>query len=138
VFDGAQLQLQTPAGGPAVVVSGETVSLSGTGINGTGALLDTGGNNTWQGPVVLNSRPVLLLPNNVPASTPPNHVALGVTNAGDTMTIDGVVSQQGGTFGLDKVGPGRVTLTQADTYGGLTTVFAGALGIQNGGSLGTA
>ena len=57
VKDGAQLQLQTPAIGPLagqpVVVSGESLILSGTGINGTGALLDTGGNNTWQGTVAL-------------------------------------------------------------------------------------
>src|SRR5207253_265232 len=75
VFDGAQLQLQTPSTGPLagvpVAVTGETVTLSGTGIFATGAMLNTGGNNTWRGPVTLDSKPVLLLPFNVPATTPP-------------------------------------------------------------------
>src|SRR5205823_7912757 len=57
VLDGAQLQMQTPVAGPqagqSVVISGEQLTLSGTGIFGTGALLDTGGNNTWQGPIIL-------------------------------------------------------------------------------------
>src|SRR5262249_29262190 len=65
VFDGAQLQLQTPSGGP-LVVSGESLTLSGTGISNTGALLDAGGNNTWQGPITLDAKPFLLLPNFIP------------------------------------------------------------------------
>src|SRR3989442_14917453 len=44
VFDGAQLQMQTPSIGPLagqpVVVSGETVTLSGSGIFGTGVMLN--------------------------------------------------------------------------------------------------
>jgi autotransporter-associated beta strand protein len=140
VFDGAQLQLQTPTTGPLagqpVVVSGESLTLSGSGINGTGALLNVGGNNTWNGPISLDSNPVLLLPNLTPATTPSQTIAIGVTNASDTLTV-GTVGQLGGNFGLNKVGAGRLTLTTADSYNGLTTVTAGALRIQNNGALGT-
>src|SRR6185369_2803951 len=59
VLNGAQLQIQTPTTGPLaglpVVVPDEPIYLSGTGIFGTGALLNTRqpgsstpSNNTWQ------------------------------------------------------------------------------------------
>jgi autotransporter-associated beta strand protein len=131
VLNGAQLQIQTPTTGPLagqpVVVSGEALTLSGTGIFGSGALLDTGGNNTWQGPITLLAS----------SSSAPTTVAVGTANTGDNLTLDGVVGQSGGTFGLQKVGLGRVTLTHTNTYGGLTTVAAGALRVQNAGALGT-
>src|SRR5262249_4512335 len=122
VLDGAQLQLQ---GG--IIVVGEALTISGTGIFGTGVLLNTGGNNTWRDPVTRAS-----LPGFAPPTTPPANVAVGVTNAVDTLTIDGVISQAGGTFGLSKVAPGKLTLTKANTYGGVTTIFGGSLRIQNG------
>ncbi len=143
VKDGGQLQIQNPSIGPLagqpVVVSGEKLTLSGTGIFGTGALLDTGGNNTWAGNIFLADNPVFLLPGGtVAATTPPPEVALGVTNAADTLTISGVISQEApltrpadNPLQLWKVGLGRVTLTQTDTYAGVTTVFAGALRVQN-------
>jgi autotransporter-associated beta strand protein len=137
VFDGAQLQIQTPTTGQPVVVSGEALTLSGTGIFNTGALLDTGGNNTWRGPITLDSKPFLLLPNNVPATRPGPEIAIGVTNASDNLTIDGPVGETGGHFGITKVGPGRVILTHADTYTGTTDVAAGELRIQDGGALGS-
>src|SRR5439155_13261197 len=59
VMDGAQLQLQAGAGGPLNVAS-ENLILAGTGIAGTGALLNVAGNNTWGGPtagVTLTSVP---------------------------------------------------------------------------------
>jgi autotransporter-associated beta strand protein len=131
VLDGAQLQLQTPLAGQPVVVSGESLTLSGTGISGGGALLDAGGNNTWQGPITLAG-----VPGFSPPTNPPADVAIGVANAGDTLTVDGGIGQSGGTFGLDKVGPGRLILTRGNSYGGVTTVSAGELRIQNGGALG--
>src|SRR5260370_14278506 len=72
----------------------------------------------------------------MPAKIPPNQIALGVTNAADNMTIDGVVSQSGGGFGINKVGLGRVILPKSDTYTGLTDIKTGELRIQNGGALG--
>ena len=111
------------------------------------ALLNTGGNKTWayngvSGAVTLNSAPVLLIPSGLPATTPPGDVAIGVANAGDNLTIGAPIGQSGGTFGLNKVGLGRLILTMADTYTGAatdafdTTVTAGSLRIQNGSALG--
>ena len=138
--------LANSGGGTAtlpLVVSGETLTLSGTGINNTGALLDTGGNSTWQAPIILADNPVLLSPTGTPETTPPANVSIGTTNLGDTLTINGVLSQESPLTNLSdsplallKVGSGRVTLAQADTYTGFTTVVAGALRIQNANALG--
>jgi autotransporter-associated beta strand protein len=133
VEDGAQLQLQ---GG--ITVSGEALTLSGTGVFATGALVNVSGNNTWQGPVTLTSITVDLPPN-TPSS---KDVSFNVLNAGDTLTIDGAIGQVNAngitTFGVDKIGPGTMVLTHADNYQGLTTIDQGILAIQNRRALGTA
>jgi autotransporter-associated beta strand protein len=124
VEDGAQLQVQ---GG--ITVAGEPLTLSGTGIFGTGALLNSGGNNTWGGPITLTSIPVNLPPPTLPSPA----VSIGVSNAFDVLTITGSI---GGPFGLTKVGPGKAVLTTADTYAGVATVQAGILSIQTPAALG--
>ncbi len=130
VLDGAQLQLQ---GG--VTVSNETLHLSGTGINATGALENVSGANVWNGPIFL-----ALDPGFAPATTPPTSVAIGALGNGgpDTLTINGVIGRGGPPgMGLVKVGPGTVILTNSNTYDGLTTVAQGVLNVQNAGALGT-
>jgi autotransporter-associated beta strand protein len=135
VLDGAQLQMASPAG-TSVTVPNEALSLSGTGIAGTGALLNTGGSTTWQGPISLTSDP------GFSASTfPAGAVAFGVANAGDTLTLDTVISEAlvGGIplpSGVSKVGPGTLVLTKANTYSGGTYVHSGVVRIQNGNALG--
>jgi autotransporter-associated beta strand protein len=133
VSNGAQIQMQTPLAGQPVVVSGEALTLSGTGIFGTGAILNTGGDNVWRGPITLESTPGIPAP---PPATPPNHVAFGA-NANSSLTVNAVINENGGSFGFDKVGLGKVILQGADTYSGVTTVYAGVLNIQNAGALGT-
>src|SRR5207253_7468745 len=54
-----------------------------------------------------------------------------------SLAIDGAIGQTGGSFGLDKVGLGKVSLLRADTYAGATTVYAGVLNIRNACALGT-
>src|SRR5262249_30567639 len=92
VLDGAQLQLETPSTGPlagqSVLVKNEHLTLSGTGIFGTGVLLNTTGDNTWQGPVTLNAAPGF-----APATQPAPYVAFGVANFHDTLTIDGPIDE---------------------------------------------
>src|SRR5262249_21133774 len=85
VLDGAQLQLQ---GG--VDVPGQNLRLSGTGINGTGALLNVGGANTWEGTITLAQDAGFL-----PPTTPPLNVAIGsqYLNPGDSLTITGTINQ---------------------------------------------
>jgi len=152
------------------VVSSETLTLSGIGINGTGALQNVQNvpnvlpddnnpngpnNNAWLGSIQLDSKPYILLPinpspNGTPATTPPTSIAIGVSDAKDTLYIGqgifqgqgsngvgGTISQNGGVFGLTKVGPGRVTLNQANTYTGGTLISQGELRIQNATALGT-
>lgn len=53
--------------------------------------------------------------------------------SGGNLTLAGVVS---GTSGLTKAGAGKVVLTKANTYAGVTTVGDGTLAIANSSSLG--
>ncbi len=55
-----------------------------------------------------------------------------VTSSGVTATLGGVISGDGGLFLL---GPGTVSLTNADSYTGGTTIAAGTLQLGSGGSL---
>ena len=109
-----------------ITVSGDTLMLSGSGIFGTGALLNVSGNNTWAGNVIFGSFPYLSLPTLTPLTTPAVTISIGVTNTTDNLTIDGSISESLGSIGLTDVGAGRLILQQADTYTGLTTVSAGA------------
>jgi autotransporter-associated beta strand protein len=137
VQDAGQLQIQ---GGITVV--DEPLTLSGTGIFNSGALLNTGGNNTWAGPIVLTSITVDL----PPQTTGSPSVYIGVTNSFDTLTIGDpklpfTITEAPvpgfPTFGITKVGNGKVVLPRADNYNGITTVSAGILNIQTPAALGT-
>src|SRR5262249_23081766 len=99
VLDGAQLQMQSALGGTTIVAN-EALSLSGTGIARTGALLNTGGSTTWQGPITLAVDPGFA------ASTyPEGAVSFGVSQASATLTLDTTVNEgAGGPTGLSKVG----------------------------------
>jgi len=129
VLDGATLELQTPTGGTLEV--NEELNLSGTGDNGTGALRNTGGNNSWKGEIVLRA-----LPGFLDDTAPGAEVAIGVKNEVDTLTIDGVVRETT-TIGLRKVGPGTLVLTNANTYSGITNIISGVVNIQNAAGLGS-
>src|SRR5262249_31656116 len=130
VLDGAQLQIQ----GGITVANNKALHISGTGIFGAGAFENVGGANAWNGPVVLAQDPGFS-----PATTPPANIAIGAPapGAGDGLTINGVISQQPGLLlGINKVGPGKVIFTNANTYAGQTTVAQGILNVQNNDALG--
>jgi autotransporter-associated beta strand protein len=130
VLDGAQLQIQ---GG--ITVANEKLRISGSGVNELGALENISGVNQWESSVTLAQDAGFL-----PDSTPPDSVSIGAlltTNSADQLTIDGAVGQiSGSTLGIVKVGAGRVVLNHNNTYGGLTTVDAGALRVEKSGALG--
>ncbi len=131
VLDGAQLQLQ---GG--ITVAGQTLQLTGTGVFATGALLDSGGNDTWQGPVNFGDNPGFN-----PGTPLTGTVSVGVTNLSDTLIIAGALGMASALpTGLTKTGLGKLVLTtQASTsspYTGSTFVNQGSLAIQNQGALG--
>ncbi|WP_242116249.1 autotransporter domain-containing protein [Sphingomonas lacusdianchii] len=50
-------------------------------------------------------------------------------------TIDSALTSTGGSFGLNKIGAGTLTLTGANSYDGATSVTAGTLVLGTGGSL---
>ncbi len=126
VTNGAQIQV---SGGITVP---NALTISGTGVGGTGALENTGGTNTWQGNINLAS--IQGLPTN---PVPPTTVDIGSGSAGNILTVAGIVGQTSGTFALTTVGLGTIILQKSDTYSGLTTVSTGILRIQNGKALGT-
>lgn len=160
VSDGAQVQIQTPVIGPfaglPVVVSDERLYLSGTGIDGTGALRNTGGSNVWRSDT-LGAQSLITMtafPGFAPVTQPPGTVAFGVTAAGDSLTIDGHIGQvlpaqfvypngyvleqaMNLDTGLRKVGPGTLILADANTYVGTTYIADGVVRIQHGDALGT-
>ncbi|MBX9580938.1 MAG: autotransporter-associated beta strand repeat-containing protein [Gemmataceae bacterium] len=138
VLDGAQLQVaRNTATGLNTVVPSEPLTLSGTGINRSGALQGGAGDNAYAGPILFD-----FLPNFSPPTSPASQVAIGTAGAADNLTIDTSIGIAPGvaaaTFGLAKVGAGRVTLARANNYPGVTTVEAGTLRVQNNQALGTA
>ena len=145
VIDGGQLQLQAATGSSTPVSINAPLLLSGTGINGTGALVSTGDDNkndpnVWAGAIQFVS-----LPNFAPFSTPTGSVALSA-NSGAILEIGGAISEPtsglaaGEQFGLLAVagpsGAGTVVLDNASTYSGQTEVMDGSLDIKNINSLG--
>jgi len=152
VDNGAQLQLNKDTSGAGITIAGENLILSGSGIFGTGALENFGGNNTWQGPVNLTAKQGKAAP--LPP-LPPAIINIGVLNAADMLTIDGAITETAVTipaqpplipapvtissFGLTKVLPGKLVFkgSTANTYTGLTTVQTGVLNVQKAQALGT-
>jgi autotransporter-associated beta strand protein len=135
VLDGAQIQLRTPTTGPSAdqpVVVNAPLTLSGTGIFGTGALLNAGGNNTWAGAITFDA-----LPGFAPVTFPFGDVLINVPNSADTLTIGGTIGQAAGVpTGLTKIGAGKLVLTQDSTYSGATEVEQGTLNIRDADALG--
>jgi autotransporter-associated beta strand protein len=139
VLDGAQIQLFSTPGSGGVVVSGETLDLSGTGINNTGALLNVGGSNTWDGPIILDAAP------GFSATTYPVGaiaIAVGADGAAadptDVLTISGAITEaQPGLYtGIVKIGPDQLVLTNTNSYNGTTFINNGVVRITNAQSLG--
>lgn len=124
------LGLGTAAGGTVVEnnaalavtnanVAAEPLTLNGTGgASAAGALRNQAGNNSWGGPITLQT-----------------DSSIGAANGTD-FTINGIIDDAGANRALTKVGLGRIILTAANTYGGLTNVNAGALRVSNSLALG--
>ncbi len=127
VAAGAALELKN-----GIAVGAKPLSLSGSGIGGTGggALRNIAGNNSWAGiislggPARINSDVgALTLSGNITGTQ-----ALSVGGAGNTL-ISGVLAM--GSAGLTLDGAGVATLTGANTYSGATAVSAGTLVVAN-------
>ena len=134
VIDGGQIQLRTPTTGPNAnqpVVINEPLTLSGTGIFGTGAILNVAGNNAWNGQINLD-----VLPGFSPDTFPFGAVSINVAGAADTLTLGGSIIEIAPT-GLTKIGPGELVLANANAYTGATEVVQGTLNARNAGAVGT-
>ncbi len=134
---GAALELDGSLG--ALTIGAEALALNGTGISSGGALRNIAGNNSYAGVITLQS-------------------ASRINSDAGTLTIDSAGSITGATFGLTvggagnvtindpiattsgtltKDGAGTLTLGQANTYTGTTTISGGDVKVQNNTSLGT-
>ncbi len=121
-------------------------------VNGTGTLTVNNGGSLGHFrlaggaltlPLVLNGGAITNLAttgagsiNDAPITLKANSVLGGSTSATNAITLNGVIGQTGGSFGLTKVGAGGFILTSANTYSGATLVNAGTLTLTGNGSIG--
>lgn len=134
VTTGAALELQ---GG--ITITGEALTLTGTGIANGGALRNISGNNHYNGNITLtgntrvNSDAGLLTIN--PAAGNAFSGAFGLTlgGAGNILIQDSIAT---GTGTLTKVGGGIVTLQGANTFTGSTVISSGILIASGASTLG--
>ncbi len=110
---------------PKNLTIAEPLSLSGTGIQSTGALRSMGGNHVWNGKITLGAG---------------TSNSIGVdAEAGpfvpDQLTINGVI-EDSAIGGFRKVGGGRLILTGNNSYRDTTLVNAGVVRMMNSNALG--
>ena len=136
---------------PIAVPNQLTISGNGLtqGIADTGAVLNTGGDNTWSGNISLG-----IVPGFSPSNPPTGDVAIGAAG-GSTLNVTGTVdglqelganqtgaigANNGSTsqeMGLSKVGSGTLFLGNANQFSGGVIVSQGNLVIGNSQGLGT-
>lgn len=125
VANNAQLQLQNN-----ITVTGEPLTIRGTGVGGTGALLNISGNNTWTGAITLSNTATfssdagLLTLSGTISGT---NRTLTVGGAGDTFFSNTVALGNGA---LIKNNAGTLTLSGTNTYTGATTINAGTVSVN--------
>ena len=120
-----------------LIAAGESLTLSGSGNGGVGALRNVSGSNTWSDAVDLDAAATIASDAGtltISGTVDNDAFLLTVDGAGDT-TISSVISDTGG---LTKTGSGRLTLSGNNTYTGTTNVNGGFLQISNAGALGDA
>ncbi len=111
--------------GATTVVSGGTLDLNGQTVGAEGLTLNASGSST---PALSNSS------NN--AASLSGNVVLGATNTlispgTGGMTLSGILSASSGTKGLYIMGGGSLTLSNTNTYNGLTSVYSGTLVVDS-------
>jgi autotransporter-associated beta strand protein len=104
-----------------ITVTGENLTISGTGGNNVGALQNFSGNNTWNGNVLLASS------------------TTRIGSFAGSLTIGGVIDDGASTFDLNIRNSGsaptpgiEVVVSGANTYGGATNVIVGTLRLAGG------
>ena len=129
----------TIASGAALDINGQTfltteaITVSGTGVSGAGAILNSTGTGVFPCAITLGAATSIF------SSGTALTLSGGITTAGNTVTFDGTgttsITTAGitGTGGLIKNGSGVMTVSIASSYSGSTTINAGTLksGITN-------
>ena len=115
-----------PVANPVVgfQVFNDLITLNGPGFGNIGALNSLTGRNSWNHDVILGSPPPT-----------PGSVSVGAAN-GSELEIEGVIRDPNRQPTLIKVLPGKVVLSNANTYRGGTEVRAGTLNIRDSLALG--
>jgi autotransporter-associated beta strand protein len=138
VSSGGSLELQNN-----ITVTGEALSITGTGSATNGALRNLSGNNTFTGLVTLTGAASIqsdagLLTLDVATGNAITATNQNVTfaGAGNTAVADAIAT---GTGTLTKTGSGSLILSGANTYSGSTSISAsgGTLQLGAGGTTGT-
>jgi fibronectin-binding autotransporter adhesin len=136
VESGAQLQMQ---GG--ITVPLETLTLNGSGVGATGALLNVANNNTYNGFIFLgsasridaNAGTTLTIANTAGVSSGIMNGTGANTNltvgGSGTVAIDGGIESDVGN--VDRDGTGTLILAGSNSYTGATSVAAGVTQVTN-------
>lgn len=130
VSSGAALQIE---GG---ITLNRNISINGSGVSSTGAILNNGGENTLSGTVTMTGPSTL--------GSQGGTMIISTTLAGGvhalTFNGSGNFSLPGSVTGsglVTKTGSGTLTITTAKTYTGGTTVNQGAINVQHANALST-
>lgn len=92
--------------------------------------------NTQGNPVILNGGTLDVDAGGVTFSGGVTLTAPSIINSdGGNMTVSGVVSESGGSYGFNKTAANTLTLTGANTYTGATNVNGGVLAVSGGSAL---
>lgn len=129
-----------------ITVGNEALSLSGTGISGSGGLRNISGNNTWGGTITFGTTSSIIST----AGTLTLDVTSGnaITGGNNSITMGGAgdivvndpINYGGSSNGtITKNGTGTLYLNASNTFtgSGNFSISAGAVRISNGGALGT-
>ncbi|MFA5262762.1 MAG: autotransporter-associated beta strand repeat-containing protein [Opitutaceae bacterium] len=138
VASGAQLQLQG-----AIAVGAEALTLSGTGLSSTGALLNVSGNNSYAGAITLNAATRInsdsgtltldVASGNGIASASAQNLTFG--GAGN-VTVNDIIATGAGS--LTKDGAGTLTLSAVNTFTGGLNLNAGTVTLNGANRLNSA
>ena len=117
-----------------VAVSGETLTVQGTGADGTGALRNLSGDNSWTGDIAFSNSTII--------TSDAGTLTLGsiaqsnrhlIMNGSGNVTINGVVSGVGSASGSIFASgntSGKLALKGADTYTGAISITNGTLSLE--------
>jgi len=136
VLSGATLEIQSD-----IIVTDESLTLTGSGASSLGALRNVSGKNNFNGNITLNGATLIYADAGRLGLSPTSGNAISGLNTNLTFggsgdfTVSQPVALGNGT--LFKEGIGRLTLSALNPYNGATVINGGFLKIQHGGALGT-